>query len=168
VSTDVRDAIRRQYRRFIARRSANSIRRNGYGNRSSKFLNGNYRLSTAGGGVNGGLQGDQQNSGAFAPPIYFRSKFKTHNNDASRSGNSKSPSPETIANILPRSETPSPVATSILVAGSVGNHRNNVPTPAVVLTSLVNNKSHLSENHNRYEVNIPMKDLNNFNNITSK
>ncbi|OXA51482.1 Corticotropin-releasing factor receptor 1 [Folsomia candida] len=96
LSSDVRDAIRRQYRRFAARRSANSVRRNARSNRSSKYGNGETFCI-------GPTTGEQR--ALFITPTHFRSKFRAA--ESSRSQPSKSPSPETINNILP-SETPSP------------------------------------------------------------
>jgi hypothetical protein len=103
LSSDVRDAVRRQYRRFKARRSANALRRNlKGGSRNSRYFNGTYRLTS--GSCDGVLMGDDQ--AIFAPPTHFRSKFRS---ESSRSAQSKSPSPETIHNILaPGNETPSP------------------------------------------------------------
>lgn len=99
LSTDVRDAIRRQYRRFAARRSANSVRRNARNNRSSKYGNGeSFCLGTTPG---------EQRAALFIAPTHFRSKFKGRA-ESSRSQPSKSPSPETMNNILPPSQTPSP------------------------------------------------------------
>jgi len=170
LSSDVRDAIRRKYRRFVARRSANALRRTQRtGSRNSKYFNGTYNLNS--GSFDGVIVGDRQ--AIFAPPTHFRSKFRS---ESSRSAHSKSPSPETINNILPGNDTPSPPP----IGGPhphTHNHHNNQhrnhrcnssassshpnilrPTPVVLTTC----KHLYTDSRSAYElsVNIPLRDFN--------
>lgn len=129
----MRDAIRREYRRFTARRTANSVRRSHSRKRHDSLAGHNSTQS-------------------FRTRTHFRTKLKSArpSDEASGSRVSGSPSPETVNKVL-RSETPSPQSpySSFYYARNGSNHNplqlqtdNAAPAQA-----------------NRYSVTIPLSDL---------
>lgn len=145
LSTDVRDAIRRQYRRHAARRSANSVRRSNarLSRHSSKYGNGSFSVG----------QATTEQRALFAAPTHFRSKFKPRGITAR---NQHSPSPDTVNNTILQSESsPSPPQDNIIRTEDLPSSHSG-PSSSYVGSGV----GLESKEDNRYAVSIPMRDLN--------
>lgn len=146
VSKDVRDAIRREYGRYAARRNANSVRRTNTRSRKNR--------STVAG----------QPGNSIRTRTHFRSKLKKSREELSGTPR-QSNSPET-ANTMMINETPSPPFTNYHHRNENGNnnnhhHSHNDLNPTILQTDTTQAiiEAAVSVHDNRYTVTIPLSEL---------
>lgn len=144
----MRDAIRREYGRYAARRNANSMRRTNTRSRKNR--------STVAG----------QPANSIRTRTHFRSKLKKSREEVSETPR-QSNSPET-ANTMTRNETPSPPSpyTNFHHRNENGNnnnhhHNHNDLNPTILQTDTTQAtiESAVSVHDNRYTVTIPLSEL---------